>query len=181
MIFKNHCNYFLLKYIRWASSGPHPTKHSRHRIPKLKPIADGVLLEKKSDSLLFYNPPSSPPDYKVTPYSLLPETVKKMTEKPVFQGKLPPPLTPIKKKKYHLKDEDIKEIRMLRDTGVSRRELAKRYNASQLFIGMVAPLNKEKIQEIRKKDQEIKDRWSDHKKEIRMNRSKRRALWKQEY
>ncbi|QSL65219.1 hypothetical protein MERGE_002528 [Pneumocystis wakefieldiae] len=173
--------YPFLKYIRWASSGPHPTKHSRHRIPKLKSIPEGTFLQKELNSELFYNPPASPPDYKVTPYSLLPDDVKKLTEKPVFQGKLPPSLSPIKKKKYHLTEEDIKEIKALRESGVSRSELAKRYNASRLFIGMVSPLNKDKLQEIEKKNQEIKDSWSERKKEVKMNRCKRKKLWKQEY
>ncbi|EMR11043.1 hypothetical protein PNEG_00640 [Pneumocystis murina B123] len=174
-------SYLFLKYIRWASSGPRSTKHPRHRIPKLKPIPEGILLQKELNSELFYNPPSSPPDYKVTPYSLLPDEVKKLTEKPVFQGKLPPPLSPIKKKKYNLTEEDIKEIKILRENGISRSELAKRYNASRLFIGMVSSLSKEKLQEIEKKNQEIRDSWSEHKKEVKMNRYKRKKLWKQEY
>ncbi|KTW28944.1 hypothetical protein T552_01574 [Pneumocystis carinii B80] len=173
--------YPLLKYIRWASSGPHPTKHPRHRIPKLKAVSEGILLEKNSDTKLFYNPPASPPDYRVTPYILLPDDVKKLAERPVSDGKLPPPLSPIKKKKYHLTEEDIKEIKALRRSGISRSELSKRYNASRLFIGMISPLNKEKLQEIEKKDQEIKNSWSEHKKEVKMNRYKRKMLWKREY
>ncbi|KAG4306111.1 hypothetical protein PORY_000099 [Pneumocystis oryctolagi] len=165
----------------WASSGPHPTKHPRCRIPKLKPIPEGIMLQTESNSQLFYNPPASPPDYRITPYSFLPETVKKLSEKSVFHGKLPPPLSPIKKKKYHLTDDDIKQIKLLRESGMSRCNIAKKFNASQLFVGIVAPLSKEKLQEIEQKRQEIRKQWSDSKKEAMMNRMKRRKLWGKEY
>ncbi|KAG5519829.1 hypothetical protein PMAC_000102 [Pneumocystis sp. 'macacae'] len=167
--------------MRWASSGPHSTKHPRHRILKSKSIPEGILLQTELNSSLFYNPPASPPDYKITPYSLLPDTVKKLSKKPVFQGMLPPSLSPIKQKKYHLTDEDINKIRMLRENGMSRSNIAKKFNASRFFVGMVAPLSKEKVDEIKRKHQEIKERWNDRKKEVMMNRMKRRRLWGKEY
>ena len=93
---------------------------------------------------------------------------------------LPPPLRPIKQKLYHLTQEQIDEIRQLREQDPvkwTRKKLAEKFECSQFYIGIIAPVSKERKIELEKEiDQKIeKMGWK--KKFIRNERARRRELW----
>ncbi|CAG8522424.1 10956_t:CDS:1 [Funneliformis caledonium] len=93
---------------------------------------------------------------------------------------LPPPLKPIKEKSYHLTQEQVKEIQQLREQNPvkwSRKKLAEKFECSQLYIGIIAPVSKERRAQLEEeKNAEIEEMgWK--KRFIRKERVRRREIW----
>ncbi|KAF2138464.1 uncharacterized protein K452DRAFT_216082, partial [Aplosporella prunicola CBS 121167] len=98
---------------------------------------------------------------------------------PTNSAALPPPVRAPYTKKYHLTEADIEEIRRLRrdDPAVWTREaLAKKFDCSQFFVGLVAPAPERgaaKALEL----EEARKRWGRRKREAREDRVRRREMW----
>ena len=93
---------------------------------------------------------------------------------------LPPPIRPIKEKKYHLTEVEVAEIRRLRAEDPNywtRKKLADKFECSQYFVGFVAPLPQEAIQEMIEKKKQKEERYGERKKLAIRMRQKRRKLW----
>lgn len=89
------------------------------------------------------------------------------------------PIRPVYKKKYHLTQEEVDEIRRLRTEDPvywSRVKLAEKFNCSQFFVSLcvTAPERAEKAKE---KQDAFKDRWGRIRSEARLARSERKKLW----
>lgn len=96
---------------------------------------------------------------------------------------LPPPVRQPYQKKYHLTEKDIDEIRHLRTTDPrtwTRVALAKKFNCSVFFIGLVAHASKEVREEQKKQLEEIRKRWGRKKLEAKEDRARRRDAWRKD-
>ncbi|CDO91874.1 unnamed protein product [Kluyveromyces dobzhanskii CBS 2104] len=83
-------------------------------------------------------------------------------------------------KTYHLKPEDIAEIKRLRledPVKNSRKTLAKKYNCSPLFISIVSEPPKERQIEMSHRLETIKSQWHPKRTLARAERKKRKTLW----
>ncbi|KAL1924037.1 mitochondrial 54S ribosomal protein mL58 [Calcarisporiella thermophila] len=95
-------------------------------------------------------------------------------------SQLPPPLTPIHEKKYHLTPEQIDEMRELRAKDPetwTRKKLAERFECSQLFVGIVAPCPKERLKKLESEAENNQLKRGYRRQRIAYERERRRALW----
>lgn len=93
---------------------------------------------------------------------------------------LPPPLKPIKKKSYHLTQEQINEIKQLREQDPikwTRKKLAEKFECSQFYIGIVAPISEERRIELEEEYNQKIERTGWKKRFVRNERARRRELW----
>jgi hypothetical protein len=93
--------------------------------------------------------------------------------------RLPPPLKAPYEKKYHLTEEDIKEIQRLRveDPNTwTREKLAEKFNCSQFFVSIVAK-NEAAGKEYERRLEEVKKRWGPGRSLARHERGRRKELW----
>jgi hypothetical protein len=106
---------------------------------------------------------------------------KKTTSVGADESDEPPLLKPYPHNKTrHLSEKDLAKMRQLRlkNPGLySRSRLAKMFNCSSIFVGMVAPLEREKLKEVWKEQEEQKMGWTWRKQLVRESRVKRRMLW----
>jgi hypothetical protein len=144
----------------------------------------------KQDHIIFNPPPSAPSVYH-TPSMFLPkhdrrrELLSKFSTHPAAkqqnaESKLPPALKEPYKKKYHLTPEDLVEIRRLRAEDPvkwSREKLAKKFDCSGLFIGIVCTSSLEHRERERQLLEDVKSKWGRRRREAREDRSRRRATW----
>lgn len=80
----------------------------------------------------------------------------------------------------HLTENELAKMRQLRlknPTLFSRSRLAKMFNCSPIFVGMVAPLERDKLKQVWREQEEQKMGWTWRKQLVREARVKRRALW----
>lgn len=93
---------------------------------------------------------------------------------------LPPPLKAITEKKYHLTAVERAEMTKLRLENPdvwTRNKLAERFNCSPLYVSFVVEASEERRARLQQKLEE-KLKWFGYKKrQIRLNRKRRRALW----
>ncbi|GBC02611.1 hypothetical protein RclHR1_04700013 [Rhizophagus clarus] len=93
---------------------------------------------------------------------------------------LPPPLKPIKKKSYHLTQEQINEIKQLREQDPikwTRKNLAEKFECSQFYIGIVAPVTEERRIELEEEYNQKINEMGWKKRFVRNERVRRRELW----
>nr|CAG8465493.1 9946_t:CDS:1 [Entrophospora candida] len=98
----------------------------------------------------------------------------------ITMDKLPPPLKKIQKKKYHLTDTDINSIKELRQKDPdkwTRSKLAKKFNCSQMYIGIVAPTTEERKARLKEQLMEQYSKMGYKKKFIKEERLRRRDMW----
>jgi hypothetical protein len=136
---------------------------------------------------IVYSPPSSAPTPLITPTLFLPKDdprrrlFAKATPAAAEQAKpLPPPLREPYEKSYHLTLADCKNIRSLRNTDPARwhrTALAKEFNCSSLFVGMVCQASEERLAQMALKAGKVKSRWGPKRTVAREERQKRRAGW----
>lgn len=153
---------------------------------RVKPDASFGNSSNKLHDRIIYNPPSSAPSVYHTPTKFLPlDDVRRtlragVTTTQPDANNLPPVFKGTSEKKYHLKPSDIEEIRQLRLSDPmtwSRWKLAKRFNCSPLFIGMVCDAGPEK-KEIQKQVLEaVQSRWGVKRRIAREDRQLRKETW----
>jgi len=163
-------------------------KHGRdfpRNIPP-PPPPSGTPVFSTPSMTLYHSPPPSAPSYKTPAASFLPQTQQSESTRILhpLDKQLPPALTTKRErgKKYHLTQADLEEIRRLRnhpdpEQRKSRNELAKMFQCSQLFVGMVAPLPKDEVKKVFEKREGQKEDWGPRKRFYRDLRQKRRAEW----
>ncbi|KAH7340910.1 mitochondrial ribosomal protein subunit L20-domain-containing protein [Rhizoctonia solani] len=134
------------------------------------------------DVTFIHNPPPSIP----TPHSLTTAPISPLLSKPNSSsgtGYLPPELHPKPEiERPRLTQDQIEEIRRLRlsdPKNNSCQALAKQFNCTPIFVSMVAPLPKQKREELEKEQREAQKReqWGERKTLIREIRKKRRQFW----
>ncbi|KAK9455708.1 mitochondrial ribosomal protein subunit L20-domain-containing protein [Dipodascopsis uninucleata] len=132
---------------------------------------------------LTYNPPASAPSPFDTPDIFLPAEERTNVSASTSTNILPPPLGPAKEKTYHLSEEQITEIKRLRLADPyknTRKALAAQFNCSPFFIGMVAEAPLERRQDMERRLDYIKSKWSVYRKNARGQRARRRDSWAQD-
>jgi hypothetical protein len=135
---------------------------------------------------VIFNPPSAAPSVLHTPLKFLPKDDKRRqlfakaqnsTIAP-YSSKLPPPVLKQQKgyERYHLTEEDVAEIRRLRQTDPntwSRLKLARKFNCTSAFVAMCCEAPKEKADAEAAKLAAIKARWGPKRTRAREDREKR--------
>ena len=165
-------------------------KHGRDFPRNIPPPAPprGTPIFRTSTMTLHYDPPPSAPSYKSTPTAFLPETHPSVPASSIqpLGTQLPPPLNTgrPREKSYNLTQKDLGRMRHLRShpnpkKRKSRAELASMFGCSQLFVGMAAPLPKEKVKAVFKEREETRAEWSPRKRYHRDMREERRKEWYQ--
>ncbi|QEU58568.1 Mrpl20 [Kluyveromyces lactis] len=147
-------------------------------------------LKAKIPAGLYYDPaPSSihgSTNSETIPKSFLPATdprhniIDDLTQGNAEISRVAPVLHEKGEKTYHLKPEDIAEIRRLRledPVKNSRKALAKKYNCSPLFISIVSEPPKERKTEMNEVLETIKSQWHPKRALARAERKKRKELW----
>ncbi|KAJ4361812.1 hypothetical protein N0V83_010753 [Neocucurbitaria cava] len=92
---------------------------------------------------------------------------------------LPAPVRQPYEKKYHLSDEDIEEIRRLRQSDPvkwTRVKLAEKFACSQFFVGLVAKAP-EKAEQVASEHEDARRRWGQRRRIAREDRERRKVLW----
>ncbi|KAL7267058.1 hypothetical protein RUND412_010370 [Rhizina undulata] len=170
-----------LTCVRTVSTSRRTTKMLRlHPHSSFKLDADSP-----SRTHIVYNPPSSSPSVFSTPSiflpkhdprkTILPETT---TEDP--SSRLPPPLKEPYEKKYHLTPEDFARMRSLRESDPkhwTRLRLAREFNCSSLFVGMVVQAKEGRLVQVKKEAEKVKEGWGERRRFARAERQKRRDIW----
>ncbi|KAI9831700.1 MAG: hypothetical protein M1819_004766 [Sarea resinae] len=147
-------------------------------------------LSPQQDHIVF-NPPSSAPSVYHTPAKFLPQgDPRRKLFAAVSNGSssstntiLPPPVRQPYEKKYHLTEADMEEIRRLRteDPSVWTREaLSKKFNCSNLFVGIVCQATKEHKGQQKEILEAVKAKWGRRRREAREDRVRRREAWQRD-
>ncbi|EAW09145.1 mitochondrial 54S ribosomal protein mL58 [Aspergillus clavatus NRRL 1] len=153
---------------------------------RVKPDASFGFTSNRSQDHIIFNPPSSAPSVYHTPTKFLPadDIRKTLRTSASTNHERPEELPTVYKspteKKYHLTPSDIEEIRKLRLTDPmtwSRWKLAKRFDCSPMFIGMVCEASPQK-KEIQKQVLEaVQSRWGTKRRMAREDRQLRKESW----
>ena len=138
----------------------------------------------RQDHIIF-NPPSSAPSVYHTPLKFMPLADKRRELLSAIStdssaSRLPPAIRAPHEKQYHLTSEDIAEIRRLRKENPevwTRAKLAKQFDCSSLFIGIVCEASREHNEKQAKILEDIKSRWGRRRRTAREDRVRRRELW----
>ncbi|KAI9817026.1 MAG: hypothetical protein M1832_004743 [Thelocarpon impressellum] len=137
---------------------------------------------------IVFNPPSSAPSVYHTPSIFLPKDDRRRdlaavaypSKTSAASKRLPPPVRKPYEKKYHLKEPEIAEIRRLRREDPvtwSREALAKKFECSSLFIGIVCEATKEHKEKQSRIIEAVKSRWGRKRRTAREDRGRRRETW----
>lgn len=115
------------------------------------------------------SPISSPGTPLTSPSSLPPKP----------SSSLPPPVRQPYKKQYHLGEQEIEEIRRLRNEDPdmwTRVRLAEKFGCSQFFVGLVAK-NQDKAKRVDAEHEKARLRWGSRRRMAREDRGRRRVAW----
>ncbi|KAI9778427.1 MAG: hypothetical protein M1839_008073 [Geoglossum umbratile] len=157
---------------------------------RVKPDASFTSLTFSPESVrrdhIIFNPPSSSPSVYHTPLRFIPPEDKRRDLLSAIRvdaptSRLPPAVRESYQKQYHLTPEDITEVRRLRTVNPekwTRDKLAKQFNCSSLFIGIVCEASKERKEQQVKVLEDIKSRWGLRRRTAREDRTRRRELWR---
>lgn len=184
-----HC--LMPGFRRHASSSRRTAK--KLRVKPDQTFTDSVLPDQINDHVVF-NPPSSAPSVYQTPAAFLPpgdprrrllaESHSHVNPYEDPDRRLPPPVRRLpQEKKYHLREEEITEIRRLRTIDPSvwtRKKLAEKFDCSQFFVGMVVQATQEKKEKERQILENVKEKWGRRRRYAREDRAKRRDLWERD-
>lgn len=133
------------------------------------------------------NPPSAAPTPLITPQLFLPKDdprraapLENESTNTTQKSPLPPALSEPYEKSYHLRPKDFERIRNLRKADPkrwSRLALAREFNTSSIFIGMVCQASEERLKEMDKQRAKAMEAWGDRRRIARDERKRRRAGW----
>ena len=96
------------------------------------------------------------------------------------QAQLPPPLPKQSEKRYHVTQEQMQEMRTLRDEDPlkwSVKQLAKKYDCSPIFVQFITGGNKEQRQRQKAITEAVKSRWGKKRTVAREDRALRKERW----
>lgn len=169
---------------RYESSSRRTTKRLR---TKPDPSFSASISPSQIRDHIVFNPPSSAPSPYLTPAIFLPANdprrglLSKSRQPKDSEKRLPPPVNRHpREKKYHLKPDDIEEIRRLRALDPftnTRKKLSEKFGCSELFVGMICEASKERKEQQAKILENIKSRWGKRRTYAREDRQRRRELW----
>jgi hypothetical protein len=175
----------------WTQSTPivvsrHQSSYQRTRKRlNVKPHPSFLPSKTQTEDHIIFNPPASTPSVYHTPTIFLPsgDRRRQLFASPVSpdaRGALAQPLRPLHEKKYHLTEKDLAEMRRLRkDDPVAwtRSKLAKKFNCSNLFVGLVCQAEP-KFRELQKQVEDaVRSSWGTKRRIAREDRVRRRELW----
>lgn len=170
------------------------TRRPERPPPKIKdPLSSpNAIHSQVAPNLTFIQrpPPTAPTPYSLStaPSSplLLPPTTLPISNSSILKkAALPPPIQkPHKKPEVKLTDEQIEEIRRLREADPiihTRQKLARQFGCLPSYIPMIAPLRKVEMRKaLARREQEHeanRSRWGERKAMVVAIRKKRRSLW----
>ncbi|TEY70305.1 hypothetical protein BOTCAL_0107g00190 [Botryotinia calthae] len=166
-------------------------RRSKQRL-NVKPDPNFVPSNGAPQDHIIFNPPSSSPSVFHTPLKFLPKDDKRRKLLAITQERLnalshrlPPPVNPkeLKYERHHLSEKDVAEIRRLRAEEPekwTRLQLAKKFNCSSIFIGMITEASAEKRDLEKEKLEAVKARWGPTRTAARENRQRRIELAKRD-
>lgn len=166
-------------------------RRSKQRL-NVKPDPNFVPSNGALQDHIIFNPPSSSPSVFHTPLKFLPKDDKRrkvlaITQERlnVLSHRLPPPVDPkqLKYQRHHLSEKDVAEIKRLRAEAPekwTRLQLAKKFNCSSIFIGMIAESSEAKRELERQKLEAVKARWGPTRTAAREDRQRRIELAKRD-
>ncbi|KAL8823402.1 MAG: hypothetical protein Q9191_005887 [Dirinaria sp. TL-2023a] len=139
---------------------------------------------------IVFNPPASAPSPYQTPAAFLPpnDPRRELLSQSHQHANpyndpardLPPAIRQPAEKAYHLREQDIEEIRRLRTQDPNKwtqNKLAKQFECAPFFIGMVCRAPKERVERQKAALEQVKEKWGRKRREAREDRQKRRELW----
>lgn len=157
---------------------------------RIKPDASFGQSSNQTQDHIIHNPPPSAPSYFQTPTKFLPpDDIRRSLRPDTSSGNqhktedLPTVYKNPGKKQYHLKPEDIQEIRNLRLSDPmtwSRWKLAKRFGCSAMFIAMVCEAGPEKKKIQMKVLEAVQSKWGVKRRMAREDRQLRKETWGRE-
>ncbi|GMM49838.1 mitochondrial 54S ribosomal protein YmL20 [Starmerella bacillaris] len=131
-----------------------------------------------------YNPAPAAPTPLETPAAFLPPQELKartfLKDSNKFNTSNMPQISESPKRTYHLTDEDAAEIAALRQSDPykwTRKNLAAKYNVSEMVIGMLSTPNEEHSQEMDRRLDIIQSQWNDKRARARDHRKLRKMYW----
>ena len=148
-----------------------------------------------ADSII-YNPPASEASPAHTPFIFLPRSDPRrlallrlrnstaataaLAPTPVEDGDLPPAMRYHRREpRYHLKEEDIAEMKRLRTEDPAKwsvGQLAKKFDCSPIFVRMVAPAPSGHLDFLKAKLERRMTRWGPKKTQAREDRKRRAEM-----
>lgn len=180
----------------WSESGSlvfRRTQSSYRRTKqrlRVKPDASFAPSTTETQEHIIFNPPSSTPSVYHTPTKFLPRNDLRRhlhaVAAPIDPGtldlsqQLPPPVRKPYEKQYHLTEAQLEEMRRLRQEDPiswSRTKLAKKFNCSNLFVGIVCQVDKKKREQQKQVLEAVKSRWGTIRRNAREDRTLRRETW----
>ena len=138
---------------------------------------------------IIYNPPPSMPNVYHTPTIFLPKDDRRRaiqaalepTSQVAVAGTLPPPVSKPYEKRYHLNEEDIREMKRLRREDPdqwSATQLQKKFDCSGVFVRFVIRgMSKEKMEQQKLVSETVKSNWGIKRRVAREDRAIRKEKW----
>ncbi len=168
----------------------HVASYRRSRTQlNVKPDPSFLPTKTEAHDHIVYNPPPSMPNVYHTPTIFLPKDDKRRAIRAALQpnaqvsgsGALAPPTREPYEKRYHLTEEDVKEMRRLRREDPykwSATQLQKKFDCSNMFvITAIRGLSKEKLEEQRMVSKAVKSNWGIKRRVAREDRQIRKEKW----
>lgn len=157
---------------------------------RVKPDASFGHSANQAEDHIIYNPAPSAPSAYQTPTKFLPPgdarrslRTQTSSSSQTTAEELPTVFKKPAEKKYHLTPSDVEEIRKLRLNDPmtwSKWKLAKRFDCSPVFIGMVCEASPQKKQIQRQVLEAVQTRWGTKRRMAREDRQLRRETWGRE-
>lgn len=172
-----------------------PRRHessARRSTKRLRPKQDKAAIPapRSPHDHIVFNPPSSAPSPYHTPPAFLPpgDPRRRLLAQahahanPYVDSerRLPPPVHEPYEKKYHLKQEEIEEIRRLRYEDPfkwTRKVLAEKFGCTEFFVGIIAQASQKRKEWSTRLSEQTKEKWGKRRTYAREERTKRREMW----
>ena len=174
-------------------------RRTRSRL-NIKPAASFLPSSIESHDHVIFNPPPSAPNVYHTPTIFLPKNDRRRQLHEAAQSKdseltsgtstsppqqrLPPPMRKLSETRYHLTEEDMEKMRRLRMSDPvtwSAAKLAKKFDTSSLFVGIVTEgIAQGKREQQKGVTQVVKSRWGVKRRVAREDRALRKERWYQD-
>ena len=169
-------------------------RRTRSRL-NVKPDASFLPTKTQTHDHIIFNPPPSAPNVYHTPSIFLPKTDprrqlhRQMSTGQITQpeattegqqAQLPPPLPRQYEKKYHLTQDQIIEMRTLREEDPvkwSVQQLVKKYDCSPVFVQMMTGGSKQSQERQKAITDAVKSRWGKKRRMAREDRALRKERW----
>lgn len=171
-------------------TGQKLTNPKRAEIPTrfptvFNPVRSAAKPHIKLPKGLVYNPSPAPLSVYDTAAIFLPESDRRIVrhEDKAYPVELMPALSEIKDKKYHLTEKDVIEIQKLRledPEKWTKKALAAKFDCSELMVSIASKPAPERVTEMNRRLDIIRDIWSPARARARGDRKRRQEIWKRD-